>query len=1148
MLSLRDLPFRNLRFHWRGNLAVLLGVAIGAAVLTGSLFVGDSLRGSLRARAEKQLVGFSSTWTGNRLIRDAIAQEIDPEAVPVLMVQGTITAEVEESARRVTRVTVLGLNDSGLSQFRIVPPAEWQSDRPQAILNAATARELNVKAGDTLTLSLAKFSSVPRSSLLGRRNADDVTTSLRVEVVDVLGEDHAASDFALIPNPAAPHNVFLPLEYLQTRLQQPGKINALFSTRQDTDALNEKLSQALTLADVGLRVVVPKARTAYVSVESEQLVIDPVLVPAITRASEGLGLTHQETSVYLANWISHGNRKIPYSIVAGLNPSARAPLGQFLPEGVTALAENDIVLTDWPESPLKDVPIGEAIDLTFFKPELETGVEETTVTFRLAGRIPLAGPAADPDLTPPFPGITDKLRIGDWDPPFPFDNTRIKPGDANEKYWDKHKTTPKAYISLQAAEKIFESRFGTITSIRVAPAPGKSPEETAEMLRDALPRTLDARALGITWEPTREHLLAASQGSNDFAMLFLAFSCFLIGAALLLVGLLFRLNTERRARELGLFLAVGYTPGTVRRIVLIEGVVIALVGASLGQLLAVGFSRFLLRLLVWLWPDPSVKTLLSPHETVLSIAIGLSATVLLALAVLVYAVWGFAKLSPPGLLRGVVAPPETPARNRRSSWWGWFAAVGAGVLGVAALVAGTSIRNADYRAMSFFFGGGLLLASGILLIRRWLGADTPSTLPRRGVIGLALLGRKNARRFPGRSLLTVVLLASATFLLVAVESFRRSPDQDFGARTGGSGGFNILAEVDAPIFQPIDKGPGLDDLLDSLQTYYQQRGEGGVTIAQKLEADEQTLKKAKAIFSLRIHGGDDASCLNLYKAGQPRVMGIPPALIERGGFRFAETRASTDAERANPWLLLTSTTVDGPIPVIMEQNTAMWMFKKAVGDTIELRSDDGVPVTARIVATLQDSPFQSEVIVSEANFQRLHPREEGYRLILVETLPEDETPVRQLLETGLQRYGLITTLSRDRVAGFQAVVSSYLTTFQLLGVLGLILGIFGIAVVILRNVWERRGEFALLRAFGYTPGAIRTLLLGENLLIILLGLGLGIVSAAVSILPHLALGGAVPWSAIVAMSGGVLLLSVLVVVVASASAIRTPVLTALRED
>ena len=49
-MTLRQFLFRSLTFHRRGNLAVLLGVAVGAAVITGALLVGDSLRGSLRDR------------------------------------------------------------------------------------------------------------------------------------------------------------------------------------------------------------------------------------------------------------------------------------------------------------------------------------------------------------------------------------------------------------------------------------------------------------------------------------------------------------------------------------------------------------------------------------------------------------------------------------------------------------------------------------------------------------------------------------------------------------------------------------------------------------------------------------------------------------------------------------------------------------------------------------------------------------------------------------------------------------------------------------------------------------------------------------------------------------------------------------------
>ena len=52
----------------------------------------------------------------------------------------------------------------------------------------------------------------------------------------------------------------------------------------------------------------------------------------------------------------------------------------------------------------------------------------------------------------------------------------------------------------------------------------------------------------------------------------------------------------------------------------------------------------------------------------------------------------------------------------------------------------------------------------------------------------------------------------------------------------------------------------------------------------------------------------------------------------------------------------------------------------------------------------------------------------------------------------------------DRIAAFHRVENTYLSTFQSLGALGLLLGTAGLAAVLLRNVLERRRELALLRA------------------------------------------------------------------------------------
>ena len=68
-------------------------------------------------------------------------------------------------------------------------------------------------------------------------------------------------------------------------------------------------------------------------------------------------------------------------------------------------------------------------------------------------------------------------------------------------------------------------------------------------------------------------------------------------------------------------------------------------------------------------------------------------------------------------------------------------------------------------------------------------------------MALTRLGVRNAARNPTRSLLTAALIASAAFLLVAVESFRRSPEADFSDLHGGSGRFALVAETDLPLYR-----------------------------------------------------------------------------------------------------------------------------------------------------------------------------------------------------------------------------------------------------------------------------------------------------------------------------------------------------------
>src|SRR5215212_8973659 len=117
MITSPKLVLRNLAYHARGNVAVLLGVAVGAAVLTGALLVGDSLRGSLRARVERQLGGIDAVAFFPRPVRatrddnTSITDNLPGQVAPVLMLPSSLQASGDPTtAPFLGRVTILGVD------------------------------------------------------------------------------------------------------------------------------------------------------------------------------------------------------------------------------------------------------------------------------------------------------------------------------------------------------------------------------------------------------------------------------------------------------------------------------------------------------------------------------------------------------------------------------------------------------------------------------------------------------------------------------------------------------------------------------------------------------------------------------------------------------------------------------------------------------------------------------------------------------------------------------------------------------------------------------------------------------------------------------------------------------------------------------
>lgn len=1138
-MNVPSLARRNIAYQWRGNLAVVLGIALGSAVLTGALLVGDSLRGSLRDLAFARLGWVDSVLAPGRFFREQLADQFPGDKAGVLLLPGSATLDPEKG--EILSVRLLGVDKSF---WRQAPSDLWSSDRPEVAINAAVARALGVKAGDTLWVNVPKQDAIPRESLLGKRRGDDLVDSMQVKVAAVL--DNEMSGFALEPSAEPPRNVFLPRAFLQDRLDLAGKINVVLLGAASDAPLS------LALADYGLKLTTPDDRARaffefldprnktgelkytkwrdrvpaglepktktdvltleqmiqyyrkhrpYLLLQSDHLYLDPPTESALNRT----GTAYEPSLIYLADRLAAGGSETPYATIAAV---------PFTAGGKLAVEPGGIRLVDWPESPLNAKP-GDPVEVEAYVPGPGNTLVLQKTTFVNRASIPLAGEADDPDWTPPFPGITDKLDIGSWEnPPFPPYSTkqlmkRIRPID--EEYWKRYRATPKAYISLADGQKLWGTRFGKLTSARIFN------QEADAFTKKLLAQLSPARA-GFVVQPVRALAAQASAGNNDFSLFFFYFSFFLIVAALVLAALLVRLNLERRGPELGLLTATGWSASLLGRLLRLEGWGLILVGALLGLVVARAFAWGMLQLLAVQWPGQGSLQFLRLHDPPLTYLVGFIGAELFSIAAMWWANRMIRGRTPRQLLGG---DWSTTAAGEKRRWWP-LALITVSLLGAAATIgAGFFITDPMAQAGSFLGGGMMLLTALLTIAGRWLGSAGRSRDPRPTLVRL---GVRNAGRNPVRSLTTIGLLASATFVVVAVEAFHREPAGDFFKNDGGSGGYRLVAQTAVPLYQDL----------------------GDPKMLAELDVPEDIVAKIQAVESLRVQPGDDASCLNLYKPLEPRRLGVPESFINRGGFAFSGALEPVE----NPWTLLDKTFPDGALPAIVDANSAQYnLGNVGVGGTLDVRDSAGGSAKLRIVGLLRESLFQSEVLVSERTFLKLDPGQQGYRFFLIRCAAEDEDAVRKALARALASQGGEVTPAFHRVALYLEVQNTYLATFQALGGLGLLLGAVGLAIVLVRGVWERRAELALLRALGFQGRQLAAMVLAENVLLLVLGVGIGMAAALVAIAPHLVGGDAkIVVGRIAVLLGSVAAVGLTAGGLAVMGSLRTPVLTALRRE
>jgi putative ABC transport system permease protein len=1134
-----DLIKRSLRYYWRTNLAVVFGVATAVAVLAGALLVGDSVRASLRDLFLQRLGQTDHVIAASGFFCEQLAEDIRPQlaargfasSCPLIELDGTVS---RDNGARAGGVRVYGVDRSFWQfhgRFDQTPP-----ENREVLVSESLARELDTRAGDSLLIRIQKPSDVPLESLFGRK--DDVGRTLRLTIRETLSPTQLG-EFSTRPQQSGVRAVFVPLQLLQKELGQPGRVNTIIvSSSKDvagqseaakSKALAGLLKDTARLEDHNIKLRTVDGQQSL-SLETGAGMISEALAQKVKDAAQTGNASASPYLSYLVNSMRLENgRAIPYSIVTAVHGDMfeGIQLDKFGDRRGCDVGATDLpplILNEWAANDL-GAKLKDRVTLDYYV-WLDQGQLVTRSTeFQVACIIPMEGIAADRNLVPDYPGITESEHLSDWDPPFPIDLSRIRPQD--EEYWKKYLTTPKAFLPLAVAQQLWQSRFGNLTSLRIGPRDGQDFAQMRSAFEQNLSKRLDPAQMGLAILPVRAEGLAASRGATDFGEYFLYFSFFLVVSALLLASLFFKFGIEQRLREIGTLQAVGFSAAKIRNLFLAEGLLLSVVGSLLGLLGAVGYGYLILFGLRTWWVDAVGTTQLRLHVSPFSLVLGAIGGVLAAVICIAWTLRRLGRASSRSLLTG--GPVQATRRHGdaasfRASAPLWIAIL---LTVIALLVLLAAMFQVIGQVAGFFGSGALLLAALLCYVSASLRRPRRKSIQGTGWPAMSRLGFRNSTHRPGRSVLCIALIAMSAFIIVAVDAFRRS-DRDLSHdKKSGNGGFPLVAESLLPLVHDPNSATGREAL--------------GIS-------NDQVPSAANISFTrFRLRPGDDASCLNLYQPRNPRILGATAAFIQSNRFTFQKSEAATPEEIANPWLLLNRKAED-VVPVIADANSMTYVLHLSVGDEFVLNRNEG-PVRLRLVGALADSIFQSELLMSEENFVKLFPEQAGHRYFLIDTTERDLPAIATTLEDRLSDYGFDVANTAERLANFHRVENTYLSTFQMLGGLGLALGTLGMAAVLLRNVFERRKELALLRAVGYNASHITMMVIAENALLLVLGLGTGTVCALLAIAPaFLERGGRLP-----NISLGVLLLAVLISgliasLVATWAALRSPLLPALRAE
>jgi len=1031
-MSILKLILKSAWFYRKLNLTIILGIALSTAILVGALIIGDSVKYSLQQITVQRLGKTSQVITaGERLFRTQLATELASKtgAKTTALLRANGFAVIEGGELRINQLAVWGV-DATIGNFARYPEL-FQLQNNEVAINENLASLSGLKVGDEFLLRVNKLNTFPANTPFVSEK--EATVSFRVSVARILKADEFGN-FNLKNIQSAPRNVFVNLKWLNEQMKLQQKANVLLVAEGvSSSELVQNLQKSWKLDDLNLKIRENQALN-YTELISDRVFVEPAVAQFCLNKMPG----SQPIFSYFINQFTLNGKQTPYSFVSS-DPK---------------LTGNQMAVSNWLANDLS-VKVNDTVRLSYFEvgPLRRLVLKDTL--FVVNQVYELAGEKADQNRMPVIPGLSDAGNCRDWKTGVPIDLKKIRPQD--EAYWKLYKGTPKAFVSLETAQKLWGNRFGRSTAIRVEGL--KKTEFEKQLLAGLLPAQM-----GFEVKDVKTEGLAAASGGTDFGGLFIGLSFFVLFAAVLLAFLLFKLYLGFRKTEIGTLTALGFSFPAIRKLFVAEASVFVLVGIVLGIPFSIFYNQLILKAINTIWVDIVRTSIVNIHIRPVSLIFGSLIIAALSMISVYFILNRFLKNEAIALQRKSVSGKEKSGK--------WSLLTGLFLIAFSFFLLFTmGFRSGEINPEMFFISGFGLLPGLILIFDFWMRRLAVREKAMHFSLQTMLLKRIAGER--RRNVMIVSFLSVGVFMVVSTGLNRKDLTAHADLSSSGTGGYNYFVETTMPVLFDANSKQGREDL---------------------------NLPETAEVVQFQSQPGDDASCLNLNKVSRPRLIACNPvAFDQRSAFTFATRTDDLDAQ--HPWSSLNKTLADGIIPAFADQTVIQWGLMKKIGDTLVYKTEEGKNLKLKLIGGLANSVFQGNVIIAEDHFNRAFPSVSGSNVFLINA-PGNSLTVEDL-QNGMRNYGPEISRTTDRLLSFYTIENTYLNIFLMLGALGLLIGTLGLGILIFRITFEQIPEYALLLSLGFRKSVIFRMVMREKLFLMTFSVFIGLIPAVLSALPSL---------------------------------------------